>query len=209
MTNERFYFIVDTETGGLPESNPSLLTIDGILADSNLDVVDTISLKLRPADGNYRVNAKGMEVNGIDLVTHDKVADVASDVAGTLTDLFKKHVGPDAYFQLDPFKKQRRVVPCGQYLSFDMHFLKKELPQLDPRTSLEGIQYDWHHYLCRRGLDTAAVAQFLVLQDKLPVGLDCSLKSLAGHFGYDYTGAHNSAFDAELTRKVLKDLLAL
>ena len=197
------YFIFDTETGGLREQNPSLLTLDGILTDCDLEPLETISLKIKPRNGLYRVNAKAMEINGINLAEHDKLAQCPEDAAGKLVGFFQCN-GP--YESGEPGCE--KIVPVGQYLEFDMHFLKTLFPVRKLSESFTTEHYDWNDFLTRRGLDTAAVAQFLVMQGKLPP-LDCSLKSLAGHFGFDYTGAHNSMFDAELTRKVLKKLVEI
>lgn len=206
--DERFYFVVDTETGGLMDQDPSLLTVDGILTDSKLEVIDRISLKLKPDDGVYRVNAIAMGINGIDLVEHGKEAVSLTEGSDRLAEFFRKHVGLEAHlYHGDTY--QQAVIPVGQFLSFDMHFMKAHLPMRESEQKIDYVKYDWHRYLARRGLCTAAVSQFLVMQGKLPHVMDSSLKSLAAHFGYDYSGAHNSAFDAELTRKVLKGLLAL
>lgn len=197
------YFIFDTETGGLREQNPSFLTLDGIMTDSKLEPLDTISLKFKPRNGMYRVNAKAMEINGINLAEHGKYAKFPDEAAEVLVSFFQCH-GP--YGAGDPGCD--KIVPVGQYLEFDMHFLKTIFPIRKPSNSFTTDQHEWSDFLTRRGLCTAAVSQFLVMQGKLPP-LDCSLKSLAKHFDFDYTGAHNSAFDAELTRKVLKKLLEL
>ena len=96
------------------------------------------------------------------------------------------------------------MIPAGHNLSLDIRFCKKHLLKAD---NAEGDS--WGKFFSYRRLDTATIAHYMILTGKLPNTLDCSLASLAEHFGFDYSKAHDAKFDAELTLNVLKKLIAL
>lgn len=188
----RKFFLFDCETGG---KNPktSLLTLYGMILDDKLRVMDTIDLKIKPGNGLYHITAEALSVNKIDIVAHDTVANPEKDVAGEFYDFVCKHSLGDT-----------RMIPVGHNLSFDIRFVKRHLLRAD---NAEGDY--WSKFFSYRTLDTATIAHFLILAGKLPTSLDCSLESLANHFGFDYSKAHNAQFDAELTLNVLKKLIGL
>ena len=186
------YFLFDCETGG---KNPrtSLLTLYGMVLDSKLDVLDTISLKIKPDNGVYHVTAEAMVINGIDLIKHDAEAMPIHEAAK----LFENFAAKQSIVE-------DRMVPAGHNLSLDIRFCKKYF--LKARNA-EGDY--WERFFSHRRLDTATLAHGLILARKLPADLECSLGSLAAHFGLDYSGAHNAEFDAKLTLEILKLLIGL
>jgi DNA polymerase III alpha subunit (gram-positive type) len=189
------YFLFDCETGG---TNPktSLLTLFGLMLDHNLEILDSIDLKIRPDNGLYVVGASGMDVNKINIPEHDKVAINKSMAAKQFYDFCLKHtIGGH---------KDNRLIPTGHNLAFDIRFIKKNLLAAN---NLDGDH--WKVFFSYRQLDTATLAQGLILAKKLPEDLECSLGSLARYFNLDYSGAHNAQFDVELSLKVLKLLLEL
>ena len=73
------YLIIDTETGGLVEHDPSLLSLYAYLTDSKLNYLDDIELKIKPDDEVYRVNPYALNINKINLVEHNKIAITESE----------------------------------------------------------------------------------------------------------------------------------
>lgn len=188
----RKFFLFDCETGG---KNPktSLLTLYGMVLNEKLELLDTIDLKIKPNNRLYNLTAEALSVNKIDIVAHDSVAILESQAANDFYDFVYKHSIGDA-----------RMIPAGHNLSLDISFVKKHLLKAD---NAEGD--DWGKFFSYRRLDTATIAHYLILAGKLPHELDCSLESLATHFGLSYAQAHDAKFDAELTLNVLKKLIGL
>jgi len=186
------YFLFDCETGG---TNPktSLLTLYGMVLNSDLEVQDTISLKVKPDNGVYHVTARAMEINKIDLVKHNNEAMPIHEAAK----IFENFAAKQAL-------ANDLMVPAGHNLSMDIRFCKKYF--LRARNA-DGDS--WNRFFTHRRLDTATLAHGLILAKKLPGDLECSLGSLATHFGLDYSGAHDAEFDAKLTLEVLKLLIGL
>jgi len=191
----RKYFLFDCETGGV-NSKTSLLTLFGMILDHKLEVLDKIDLKIRPDNGLYVVGASGLATNKINIPEHDKVAINKTVAAKQFYDFCSKHtIGSDA---------KDRLIPVGHNQAFDIRFIKKNLL---PANNVEGD--NWKTFFSYRQLDTASIAQALILAKKLPEDLECSLSSLANYFKLDYSGAHEAEFDVELTLKILKLLIAL
>jgi DNA polymerase III alpha subunit (gram-positive type) len=188
----RKYFIFDCEMGGL-HPKMSLLTLHGILLNSELQEIDRIDLTIKPNNGQYLTTAQAMSVNKIDLVKHDKVAIPEREAAKQFYNFAFRHGG------------QEKMIPAGHNLSLDIRFAKKHLLK-DPDNA-EGDA--WGKFFSHRRLDTATIAHYLILAGKLPENLDGSLWSLAQYFGISYDGAHNAKFDAELSLKILKKLIGL
>lgn len=186
------YFLFDCEMGG---KNPktSLLTLHGMVLDPNLDVIDEISLKIKPNNGIYHVTAGAMAVNKIDIVKHDAEAIPLHEAAKRFENFVCQHsIGFD------------KMIPAGHNLSLDIRFCKRYFLK---SSNAEGD--DWNRFFSYRRLDTATLAHGLILAGKLPADLECSLSSLANHFNLSYEGAHEAEFDAKLTLQVLKLLVDL
>jgi len=183
------YFVFDCETGGMPEKNTSLLTMNGSLLDAQLNVVATIGLKVKPADGVYRVQPQALNVNGIELGDHDDIAITEEAAAVKFIDFIRRH-------NLGGVP----IIPVGHNVAFDVSFMKK----------LIGGN-NWRQLFSKKVIDTASVAEFLCLTGVLPESArtDCSLQGLADLFDMSYVGAHNAEFDMVLTLNVLKKLISL
>lgn len=186
------FFLFDVETGG---KNPktSLLTLYGMVLNDQLQIQDTIDLKIKPNDGRYKITADALSINGIDIVSHDKVAIPEHQAAHEFYDFACKHS-----------MGETKMIAAGHNLSLDIRFVKQHLLKAD---NSEGDC--WGKFFSYRRLDTATIAHYMILTGKLPDSLDCSLGSLAAHFGFDYSKAHDAQFDTELTLNVLKELIGL
>ena len=80
------YIVFDVETGGIG-LDKSLLSACFLycqydVKNDEYEIIDGLDLKIKPNDDVYHVTAQGMQINGIDLVEHDKVA-ITEKQAGT------------------------------------------------------------------------------------------------------------------------------
>lgn len=176
MTKE--YFLLDCETGGL-RTDFSLLTLSGYVLDEQFQIIDSIDLFVKPDDGMYKLDAKAMEINKIDLVTHDAVAESEMTCRQKMESFLQKH-GPE------------RLTPAGHNVAMDIQFAKKLLP-------------NFNKYVTHRTYDTATLGKFAFNVGIIGKS-DFSLRALCEALGINPEGQHNAKVDIELTRKVLIEL---
>lgn len=186
------YFFFDCEMGG---TNPdmTLLTLWGMVLDENLQLIDSIDLKIKPDNGRYLIDAYSIAVNKIDIVAHNEEAISETDAARKFYNFAFLHGG------------ETKMIAAGHNLSLDIRYVKRRLL----RDDIHPDGHCWGRFFSHRRIDTASIAQFLCLAGKLPRELTCSLQSLAEYFGFSYEGAHEAEFDTVLALKVLKKLVGL
>lgn len=180
------YFLFDTETGGI-RKEMSLLTLYGHILDDNLNILDTIDLKIKPDDGVYHVNAQGLEINRINIVEHDRIAKPLSEVKTR----FKNYICG--------WSLNQKLTPIGHNVRFDVKFVKTHLLE------------DWDRYFDRRHIDTASVGKFLALSGIVPKLQTYSLSEMAQALMIDVNedSRHEAKFDADLTLNVLRNMTQL
>lgn len=180
------YFLFDTETGGV-RKEMSLLTLYGHILDENLNILDTIDLKIKPDDGVYHLHAQGLEVNRINILEHDKVAKPISEVKTR----FKNYICG--------WSLNQKLTPIGHNVRFDVKFLKTHLLE------------DWDRYFDRRHIDTASIGKFLALTGIVPKLNTYSLSEMASAMliDVDESKRHEASYDADLTLKVLQNMTHL
>ena len=180
------YFLFDTETGGI-RKEMSLLTLYGHILDDNLNILDTIDLKIKPDDGVYHVNAQGLEINKINIVEHDRIAKPLSEVKTR----FKNYICG--------WSLNQKLTPIGHNVRFDVKFVKTHLLE------------DWDRYFDRRHIDTASVGKFLALSGIVPKLKTYSLSEMAQALMIDVNedSRHEARFDADLTLNVLRNMTQL
>lgn len=183
------YLFLDTETGGLDPVEHSLLTAHFALVEpDSLDVVDELSLAVRPYDGIYRVSAGALAINKIDIAAHWQNALPVEEAAARL----REFLGADAeYHRLNA----EPLVPVGHNVSFDISFVRQQLLP------------DWGTLVSYRTIDLQSVTRFLV-----DAGLMPKVNGLAGaaaFFGLDISGHHDAAFDTRLTIEVFRKVREL
>lgn len=180
------YFLFDTETGGI-RKEMSLLTLYGHILDDNLNILDTIDLKIKPDDGVYHVNAQGLEINRINIVEHDRIAKPLSEVKTR----FKNYICG--------WSLNQKLTPIGHNVRFDVKFVKTHLLE------------DWDRYFDRRHIDTASVGKFLALSGIVPKLKTYSLSEMAQALMIDVNedSRHEARFDTDLTLNVLRNMTQL
>lgn len=180
---------MDNETGGLSEG-VSLLSTYLEVVDINLNVLDSISLFVKPNDGIYKVEAGGLEVNKINLVEHDKVAITYSEAGQKLFKFLKKNSNDGVI----------KLIPLGKNVYKDVEWLQEHL--LGKKTMDKFVSY--------RTLDITGLALTLQVKGKLPPDLGLSLGSLVEYFKISIPGnQHEAKYDTLATMITWKKLMEL
>lgn len=178
------YISCDLESGG-PELKYSLLSAYFIILDENLETIyGELDLKSKPNDGNYLVRGEALEVNGIDLVQHDKEAITESKAATLLYEFLEEHATNGSV----------KLMPVGHGIAHDIEFIKEHLTK------------NWNKFVSYRYLDTGCIVQFLKLTGKVPRDLGGSLQELGEYFDVPMSGLHTAKGDTLATIEVLKKL---
>ncbi len=180
---------VDNETGGL-SNGVSLLTSYLEVVNMDLQVIDSLSLFVKPNDGVYRVEAGGLEVNKINLIDHDKIA-IPYSAAGQLLFRFLQKHSQDGKIKL---------IPVGKQVHGDIAWLQEHL--LGKKTMDKFVSY--------RTIDITGIAYSLQIKGKLPPDLGLSLGSLVEYFDIRIDGVqHEAKYDTQATMAVWKKLMDL
>lgn len=185
-----YYFLCDTETGGLDETKVSLLTVFGYVLDENLNVVDKIDLAIKPNSGLYFLQAAALEINKINIAEHDKVAITETNAANALLIFLNKY---------------KKLVFAGHNPDFDKRFLKVLFKNRTGSPYISSLT--WEDLFSSKTLDTAANAQLMKLTGHLPKSNDGSLAQLCQYYKIAQPASHTSQGDVESTLTVLKAMI--
>jgi DNA polymerase-3 subunit epsilon len=189
------YLILDTETGGLDPTKHSLLTAYFRITDENFQAIDSLSIKLKPEDGVYRVTKRALQVNKINLLTHDMDAIVPEEAYRRLTTFLNRHSKGG----------EEKLTPIGHNPTFDEAFIKTAILAHN-KFGVTGDE-TWRMYVDYHRIDTASLVEILKLKGAMPKSVSSSLTSLATFFGIDNSGAHDAEIDVDITIDVLKAML--
>lgn len=177
-----------------------LLTLFAAVTDEDLNILDTISLTIKPDSGIYRVDPGAMRVNKIHIPSHDQEAATRSDSAKSLYAFLYTYckVG---YFKNGNKKVENKLVFAGHNCPFDRKFIREFLKD-QPLGEDDLFE--------RHSLDTGANARLLLRAKRLPKEVGTSLPRLMKHYGVEYgaAGAHNAEVDTMATLEVLKKQIA-
>lgn len=174
----------DCETGSVDPKKGSLLTAYFCILNDKDEIIDELDLKLKPDDGVYLYEQEALDVNGINIDEHDKVAITYSEGKQRLLSFLKKHS-----------PKKRGIRPCGHNIPFDINFITSHLL----------AQEEWDKYCHYRILDTTPIATFLQDIGFLPPKIG-SLTSLVEHFQVDKKTAHEAKGDVLMWIDVYKKM---
>jgi hypothetical protein len=182
------YLAIDTETTGLLE-DCNVLTAYFIILDSNLNEIDTLDLKIK--HNSYKVQAKALEINKINLVEHEKTA-------------IKKAEAKDQMEQfLSKYKSNEKYIPLGHNISFDLKMLKNNQILSD---------YAIECYFSPNSMDTLTIAKFMKSCKKIPVKQSLSLVNVCKYFDISLDTeleAHNAEYDIKMTVELFKVLQSM
>jgi len=161
---DTLYLGMDTETGGLTKDS-CLLTAHFAVCDYQFNIIDELELFTKPNDGQYNVAAQALEVNGIDLINHDKRAQTYSEAGQELRNFLWK------YSQNGKVK----LVPVGKNVGFDV---------IKVTDNLLGMK-TWNQFVSYRLYDITGIVLYLKRTGKLPQDAPDSLSGLAQYFGIE------------------------
>lgn len=179
------YITLDTETGGVTIDTSLLTAYFGVL-DKDMNLIDSLSLAIKPDDSKpYVVTGQGLGVNKINLVEHDKVA-ITQSAAGTKLYAFLKQHSNNGKIKL---------IPVGHNVNFDILHIYEHLLS-KPR---------WDSFVSYRKLDTGMAAQLFKYFGIIPDDKSGSLEYLAERYGVDFGDrAHTADGDALMCVEILK-----
>ena len=186
------YISLDTETGGIG-LDKSLLTLGMVLADDKLNEIDYFQLAIKPDNQVYQVTARGLEINKINLVEHDKVA-ITENAAKTAL-----------YNLLTQWSERGKIklIPIGKQIDGDINHIWNKLISRNT----------WEQFVSYRRIEVSSI--FLLMQSMgyVPADNKGSLASIAEHYQMDTSMLHNALGDARLTlllyQKMVSDLSSL
>lgn len=177
----------DLETGGLTKDK-SPLTAFFIVFDEGFNVLGELDLKIKP-NGNdpYIVTAGALEVNGIDLVEHNKQAVPLDEAKKRLYEFLKEHSQDGTY----------KLIPVGQNINFDIEFVTEHFMSLN----------SWKKFCSYHVLDTAGIATLFKLAGIIPIKNKTRLSALADFFNVKSKAFHTAKDDTVACVKILKKMI--
>lgn len=173
------YIAFDTETTGL-SSDSQLLTAYFVILDKNFEPESSLDLKFKWP--SYNVYAKALEVNKIDIVKHDLLADDLAVCRSKMKSFIKN---------------RNRLIPIGHNINFDIGFIRSSGLVSDEEFSKS------FNFV---NIDTLVVAQFLKSNGKIPLYQSLSLKNICSYFGITCGEQefHTAKYDTLMTISLLK-----
>lgn len=199
-TNKTYFIAVDCETGGI-DIETSLLTAYFYFFtkdpenNKKFQYLDDLYLRIKPNDGIYKITTEGMSVNKINLLTHNKIA------------INEKEAGKYLYQKLKSWSEiaeNKPLIPVGHSIQFDINTIIQHL--ISKNT--------WNNFVSYKQLDTANIAEFCKLQNKLPTDLSLGLENLCDYFQIkentdEKNLFHDAKFDTLKTVEILEKLMNL
>ena len=180
--------LFDTETGGL-ETMYSLLEAYFVTLSEDLQPIEELHLKIKPNPGEpYIVSAGALQVNKIDLVTHETNAITRNDARAKLVDFLARAHG----------QAGKKLMPMGHNVPFDIGFVQRHLV----------AKAEWEQYCSYHLDDTVVLISALKRRGILRKNV-WSLGTVAKELGvqFDSTQLHGAKADAMLTLMVYRKLL--
>lgn len=182
MDSDKILFI-DTETGGLDPNVNSLLSIAFVVWKKFRIVA---SKEVLIDDGILNVTEKALEINGIILEEHKKVAISPSEAIKVLEEFLSLHFRPD-----------EKITIGGHNVNFDVNFIKYFFNKNG---------YNFNKRFSHRYVDTATILYYLYLSNKI------SQKAISSQEAFDFFGIvvenrHTALSDAIATTKLFTILL--
>lgn len=185
------YIAFDFETGGVDSSRNPILTAYFSFLDKDLNKIDELNLKIRPSAKFSVVEQEALDVNGINLDSHDKDPETLN-----VEDASKKlHTFLDSY--LEKKKRGKKPRPLGHNISFDIGFIHQLLEMKE-----------WNNYIHYGFVCTFSISSFLKAAGILPDSLG-NLGSLVKHFAVEQRSAHEAKSDVLMTIDVYGKMLGM
>lgn len=178
------YLIFDTETSGLDPNKYELLTSHFIVADAELNTIDSLSLKTKPDNRLIKSDPKAMQINKINLKKHEEEAITYKEASLELFRFLTKNLVPNTKF-----------IAIGHNINFDLSFINSHLIKKE----------QWNSLVDYNVLDTKILASFFGITGMIPKSDTKSLSKLAAHLDVGFSGdPHTAKADAIVTMNIYK-----
>ena len=180
---------LDCETGGIGDDG-SLLTVWFGVYSPEFQLIDELSLKIKPKDGIYNLTARALEINQIDIIEHDKVAITKSEAGKLLFKFLAKNKGDDM------------LIPVGHNVAGDVRWVNQHLLNADA----------WCQSCSYRKLDSSTIARFLMMCGILTGVEKAGLWNLIERFELDKEidgKPHEEKYDAIASIMSIKKMIEL
>lgn len=171
---------MDTETGGLDAEKHSLLTI-ALAVYNDGKIISEQDWIVKHKD--YVVTPKALEINGINLVEHDKIAIESNIVAQQIMIYIHRYFG-----------REDKPVIAGHNVEFDNGFLTKLFK--------DGNE-SWSKYVSHRKLDTCSLVNYLIITGKIDLK-SASLEESIKYFKIETEARHTAKDDNIATIKLFE-----
>lgn len=196
------FLLMDGEYGGVRSNGKlsheySILELYLEVTDIDLEVIDSLELKIKPDNEQYIVSAEGMAANKINLLKHDKIAVTEGKAKELLYNFIKKHSD----------EGDNKLIPLGKGISGDIRYI------FDKKMISE---HNWRNYVSDQIVDFGGMIFLLKVLGLYPQTINPhtnkmsnSLEAIAIHLGINTDCLHEARGDVELYRHVCKHLFAL
>lgn len=185
---------IDTETGGISRYT-SLLTAAFIIYDHKFNELDSLELLIKPEDEEYIVTAEGLEVNGINLIEHNKKAKTKKQLKTELYEFIKKHSQNGS----------NKLIPFGWNVEFDIKRIANDEYKeciLSKGSWLKNVSY--------RCIDGAGLFMSEKLKGNVPLDQSGGLSNVIKYYNLEFPGeAHTALADVRASALVIKKILGL
>jgi DNA polymerase III subunit epsilon len=176
---------IDTETGGIQPGKNSLLSLALVVwKESKIKASTEILIN----DGVLDVTEKALEINGIDLEEHKKIAVSSAVALRQFDDFINANFPPD-----------EKIVLGGHNITFDVNFLN---------AFLAANNYNYNKRFSHRFVDTASILFYLYLTGKLKTKIVSSQEAFE-YFHITVDGRHTALGDAIATAQLFSRLISL
>ncbi len=196
LLKDRYYVLIDLETTGFNKDKHQILEV-GMLILKDMEVVEELEVKIKHKE--YVITPGAMEVNGINILEHDKEAIDPKAACEKILDFLRNYTDSE---YVDKKVKSIGLIPVGQNVDFDLGFLEQLF------LSAYKIK-DYRDCISYRKLDIMQLALIKSLEGKLDLekqDLDTILKTLNIEINHS---RHRALADCYMEHEALVKLLSL
>jgi hypothetical protein len=168
--NDASFLAFDCESGGIGE-DISLLTAHFAVCDGKWNIIDELSLALKPkeVDGTgsaiYKVTATALEINKINLIQHNKEAITKAEAGQQLRSFLWKYKPKEGF-----------LIPMGKNIGGDVDWVNNHILG----------NAEWRKYVSFKTYDLTSLITFLKRTRKLPQDAPESLEGMAKFIGFNF-----------------------
>lgn len=176
--SEPAFLAFDCESGGIGQ-DISLLTAHFAVCDAKWNIIDELSLALKPKEVDetgsaiYKVTAAALDINKINIIKHDKEAIAKSEAGQELRKFLWKYKPKSGW-----------LIPMGKNIGGDIDWVNEHILGAN----------EWSKYVSYRTYDLTTLITYLKRTGKLANDVPESLEGLAKHVGFNFV-AHTADGD--------------